>query len=191
MKKSRSSSKPHKKIKKTLKLSLVLKRKASFRPIIEDDLGWLYAGYKFGVFPFEEELGPAEFKETFVQFTMGFEEVYSLLAPLCGDSKDAGELKMVGIVGTATSGHRMEPHALWMPWATPMNKLGAVVKFLQSMRKNYLVMIFSDSENKDFFTYLQTSGILHRVGVYEHYFGLNEKAWAFHTRGLEDVVFDG
>lgn len=143
---------------------------------------WLYAAYRKGAFKLPDGLSQEDFVSAVMVETLGFEEIYTLFAPLYEESHHRGEKVPIGLVGANFNQHRMEVHAVWLPWASRRNILEASLKFLNFMRARHLVLIFVRKETRHFFEHLCRYGVLRNVGVIDDYWA-GASAWVFHTRG--------
>lgn len=131
-------------------------------------------------------LSRQQFEEAFLDLTAPFMHGFTLFAPLnMPGSERHGECQPVGLVLANTSGHRLEPHVTWMPWATDRNKVEAATHFLNAMREKWLVVVIADKNAKDFYTHLMKLGILNRVGRVMDWFRVGEPIWMFQTMGLK------
>ena len=66
------------------------------------------------------------------------------------------------------AGSRVEPHAVYFPWAGPRNRMEASLAYLNRRRKETPIVIWSPMEHKDFFIQMARYGILRRMGTLKH-----------------------
>lgn len=149
---------------------------------------WLWAAYKAGCpdFGFPNGMDPKEFEQAILDTIGNWAKGWMLMAPLYGEiTSDQGGIQPVGIVAAGITEHRMEPHVIWFPWASPRNRLEAAVAFLNEMRKTWQVVIFARPENagpKGLFTVLCKYAVLRPVGTFYRWFGDGEKAMIYQTK---------
>ena len=143
-----------------------LRRRPSFRPPEEGDMRWLYAGYMQGAFPtlFQRGLSPKDFTKALVaRFQQPDTKHFMLEAPTSLDTRIAGMIEaMVDL-------DKMEPHVLWLPWATPRNKLETLLHFLNEVRRTHESIIIADPDDKAFFETLCRYAVIRRVGTLERW----------------------
>lgn len=143
------------------------------------DIKYLWAAYKTGGFPnIQQGMTMLEFKQASEAQLLSY-DVALLLSAYNG-----GAVRPVGMILGYLSGHRMEPHATWFPWATARNKLETIVHFINESRRNYLVLVYAWGENQKFFIHLGKYGILKQVALIPHWFGPKEDALFFVSKGF-------
>lgn len=114
--------------------------------------------------------GP-EFREEAFRFLQAQQCSWIIAAPT------ARGMLPVGLVIGSTQGHRLFPHAIWFPWASPRNILEGTLVFLRdSIEANMLVVIASGTKFLPFFTKLHRYGILRRCGPIPGWFSDSEAA---------------
>lgn len=116
--------------------------------------------------------------------TSGAHEVYVAVGRLFRErSSRDGEMVPMGVAKANISGHRMEIHVHWLPWATRRNVLESTVRFLANMRKEFLVLVFAGDETKKFYEHVSRYGVLKRVGKITGYYSNGNDAILFQTKG--------
>ena len=80
----------------------------------------------------------------------------------------------VGIVGGLYRQEVLEPHVEWFPWATSRNKIEALLAFIDGMRKDTALLIFTDFEERNFWLRMAQYGVIRRVGKF---FRREGKVW--------------
>lgn len=141
----------------------------------DDGIGWLHAAYKSGAFGalFPPSMSSSEFREEAVRFLKRQQHAWIVYARM----RKGRERYPVGLVIGSSNGHRLYPHALWFPWASPRNILEGVLGFLRDATEaGYLVIIPSGRKFLPFFTKLMRYGIVRRVGVIPGWFSDDEAA---------------
>ncbi len=91
----------------------------------------------------------------------------------------------VGIVIGKIDDNRLEPHVFWFPWATPRNMLECTIKFLDTMRKAWTIIIFSEEKNHKWFKKIERYGVIRQVGKIDKYYPNGETASVFQNRSQE------
>ncbi len=152
---------------------VTLKRGPIFRPLVEDDLKYLGAAWKKGAL---DSMGGV-----FAEHDLSAQEFLQRAAEALADLPDGtgkwmleapvgGKLTPVGLMVAAVVEHRMEPNVYWFPWASMRNKLETVVKFINFMRRHYLVIVMHPVAMKPFFEAVARHGVLTRAGVIPGYY---------------------
>jgi hypothetical protein len=176
--KSTSNSEPsrHERRKPTPVLARALKRKPSSRPLVEDDLKWLWAAYRKGSFTdMPEGMTTAEFRVALYPVLGAADAAFVLVA---------GEMP-VGVVLARIDEHRLEPHAYWFSWATRRQKLEAALAFFSEWRKTFLIVVTAREESWPFFRHLVRYGVLRPLGgngIAFGWYGKNRPALVLQTR---------
>lgn len=160
-KKSESVSSPHPSLRRTLK------RKPTFHGLSDEDIKYLWAGYKKGVFDniFNPGLTAAQFAEVAVEYIL---TAYT-------HSWVLGE-KPLGVVFGINLGPFIYLTSIeWFPWATKRQKTEHTIGFLNLIRKELYCVWNCTEKDKRFFEYIARHGIIRRVGTLH---GLNHaKLW--------------
>lgn len=160
-KKSESVSSPHPSLRRTLK------RNPQFHILGNEDIKYLWAGYKKGSFDeiFKEGLNAQEFSEVAIEYILS---VYTHAWVL-------GE-KPLGVVFGVNLGPFVYLGTMtWFPWATKRQKSEHAIGFLNLIRKELYCVWDCSEEDKQFYEYIARHGIIRRVGTLH---GLNHaKLW--------------
>lgn len=174
------------------RLSNIDFKKYNFSLSDEDDMKYLWAGYKTGSFlalgdDFKESLTKEEFQENLETFVGA-----NNLTPISFFSED----KIIGMGFFWTRGRIMETgHLLWFSWATPQDILECYISFVNYTRKQihdstnqtFVVIEFAQEKDKMFFDVICKYGIMRRVGTsLEIYKG--EKACIYESRSYLNGV---
>lgn len=150
-KKSASDSQPHPRLNRTLK------RNPRFHGLGEEDIKYLWAGYKKGSFKdiFKEGLSAKAFSEIAVEYILS---VYTH-AWVLGD-------KPIGVVFGINVGPFIYLGSMeWFPWATKRQKIEHLIGFLNLTRKNLYCVFDCSEDDKKFYEYIARHGIIRRVGT--------------------------
>ena len=133
----------------------------------DDDIKYLWAGYKKGVFDdiFKEGLSAKTFSEVAVEYVLS---AYT-------HSWILGE-KPVGVVFGVNLGPFIYLGTMkWFPWTTNRQKIENAVGFLNEIRKELFCVWDCNEEDKRFYEHIARHGIIRRVGTLH---GLNHaKLW--------------
>jgi hypothetical protein len=105
--------------------------KPVLRPATPDDMGWLWAAYKFGAF---REIGDVSQDEFTARMTHALQQFPFHTVIEDRNAKFSKGQGPIGIVGALFNGWRLEPHVEWYPWATKRNQLRGTVAYLMRMR---------------------------------------------------------
>ncbi len=170
--------------------NLTLKRGASFIAVADatgEDWKYLGAAHAMGVFNdlldnWGEQIGddysslkPEEFRALMPALMETSGEYYVLhgIGPKCP--------RPVGLIAGIRMGHRLEPHVLWFGWATKRNRLETILRFIQDMRAENLLIIYATPENETLFHHIGKYGVFQRENgtVIENYYGMgvNGRVW--------------
>ncbi|MCH8243747.1 MAG: hypothetical protein IH897_14220 [Planctomycetes bacterium] len=145
------------------------------REIESDDWPYLWAGYKSGFFDEllkhlqVSELSQAEFR---VELDSMFrdEEFYVFSA------RRNGTVRPVGIGAVSREDHRIEPLVEWFFWASPVNKLETMLRFIEDKRKDNLILFFADHPTHKLCEHLARYGVLKGPKNVDNWFGFGEMA---------------
>lgn len=140
-------------------LSRTLKRKPQFWEMTDKDLRWTYAAYKLGAFGPITSKSPEQFNQEFQDRVMLHDVVFMMQSVT-----EKGRIP-VGI----TLGKFMGPilflgDTTWFPWASSRNKMECATHVLNELRREYIVMLFCDWNEKEFYVNIAKHGVIRRVG---------------------------
>jgi len=167
-------------------LKATLKREPFYREPIDDDLAYLWAAYRLDGLP-----------ETYVRRGLDKDAFMVRMVDLIASVADAKILMgprngvpcPVGLATIGGTGERLQPHAVWFPWATARNKIECTSDYLNNLRRErsatgrYLKgIIFAREETWTFFNHIMRRGILKRCGKIERWFDDNTPAMLYYTR---------
>lgn len=144
--------------------------------MVDSDLKWLWAAYRKGAFEMEEGLTAEAFKEALVEYLAAFNAIYTLLA------KVSGEQRPIGLAACNDQGYRIEPYAIWFPWASPRNKLESALNFFNKIRVTRLAVLFIPQKDIGLFEHLARYGVIQRRGTIGRFFEDGQFAAIFQTR---------
>ena len=150
-------------IKKHPKLKRLLHRGVRIYQPDNNDLRYFYAAHREGVFRkviAGTQMKPAEFNEAFAAFVDQFTGFYA--ASLKQD-------KPLVLVPYIKSDIRIEIHAIWMPWASPRNKLESTVAMFKELSRWNTVITTVLDEDLDFYMHVRKYGILRYIGEMKKY----------------------
>lgn len=143
---------------------------------------YLWAAYKKGALavmgePFDgDELRPADFEEAFLEH-VGANFNGGWVA-----EKDGTPL---GLILGWVRGRVIEVgDMIWFPWASARNVYEAVVRYMDDMRGDYVVLEFARLKDKKFFERVASHGIMRKVG-HAHSIYPDGPAVIFETKGKE------
>jgi len=124
----------------------------------------------------EEGLDQEGFKSGLERVLATFNTHYLMLA------RSEGEPRPVGMIGAIDGGYRIEPHALWFPWATPRNKLESWLNFLNKIRVTRLAIVYVPEKEISIYQHLERYGVIQRRGTISRFFEDGQFAAIFQTR---------
>lgn len=87
-----------------------------------------------------------------------------------------GTVRPVGIGDVSRVDHRIEPEVEWFFWATPINKLETMLRFIEDKRKDNLILFFADGQTHKLCEHLARYGILKGPKNVDNWFGFGEMA---------------
>ncbi len=95
----------------------------------------------------------------------------------------------VGIAAVEKPGMKIQPHAIWFPWASPRNKVESASQYLNEIRRQrgpngrfYKALIWAPEKTWTFFEHMMRRGILKRSGKVENWFDDGSTAMLFYTK---------
>lgn len=116
------------------------------------------------------------FKDALGQILAAFNAHYFLMA------KNGGESKPVGFIGAVDNGYRMEPHALWFPWATDRNRLESWLNFLNKIRVTRLAIVIVPEKELNIYKHLERYGVIQRRGTIIRFFEDGQSAAIYQSK---------
>ena len=137
----------------------------NIRPFEEEDLKYLWAAYRKGAFEVLGDISQEDFTNKFINKLPEYHWAW-----LIEDKNPAypDGYGPIGLVLSYFDGWEMEPHFHSFPWATPRNKVKAVVGFMQMARYEKgvgVLNIFSDAADMEFFKHMgKRYGVMYYVG---------------------------
>ena len=149
--KSDSGSSPHPRLTRTLK------RNPKFHGLGEDDIKYLWVGYKKGIFSdiFKEGLSAKEFSEVAVEYMLtAYTHAWVL-----------GETPVGVVFGINVGPFVYLGSVKWFPWATKRQISEHLIGFLNLIRKELNCVWDCTEEDKNFYEYIARHGIIRRVGT--------------------------
>ncbi len=145
------------------------------RLLKESDTATLFLGYQTGAFkqiigeiPESGGLGLKEFS-AFVGMQAARGELWVTL----GKSEKFKERDRVPIAWWLVHirmDHLIEPHVVWMPWATPRQILEGSLRFILDQRVDREIAVYGERQFSPFWVRLAQYGLLSRVGTWPAYF---------------------
>jgi len=150
------------------RLRRTLKRSASYRPIEDEDVRYVWAAYKKGALAmmgeaFTKDMNAEEFKTLFEQFVIAnHHAAWTLLAPTA-----KGKIP-VGIVLAAwvpNAPYMLVNGCCWFPWASKRNIIESSVTFFNGIRKEHQLVFYALPEHKRTYEVCAMHGIVRRVGT--------------------------
>ena len=95
----------------------------------------------------------------------------------------------MGIAVVEEPGSRLQPHAVWFPWASSRNKIECAAHYLNEMRRQrdprgkfYKALILAPEKTWTFFEHMMRRGILKRCGKLDNWFDDGSPAMLFYTK---------
>lgn len=135
-----------------------------FEALADEHLKFLWAAYKLGEFRdlFEEDLEAVEFTTKAIE-TLNSAMVAGTELVIAFADTPKGNIPVVLI--TIHSNFKIAwPHAGWMPWASPRNKVEIGVKFFRDLKRTHLGLVTATPEDQPYFRHLAKYGLLRTVG---------------------------
>lgn len=182
-------------VKRTPKLSRLLKGNTRFEFAVEDHIPYFWAAYRVGSFDnlhpiFKEKLSNEGFSEALENYISE-----NNLTPFSFFGIVDGKERIIGIALFWVKGRIAETSdIIWFPWASKRVILECYVNFINNMRKEkfndtdkeYVVLEYAEEKDKNFFDHVCSYGIMRRVGTsYEVYH--NEKCCIYESRSIRDA----
>lgn len=132
----------------------------------DGDLKFLWAAYRQGAMKElspalqKEGLKPQEFSETLLEYlAANFTDAW------IAEAETLEGFKPAGLVVAWTRGRVIEiGDMIWFPWTTARNTLEAVVKFMDQLRRDFVVLEFARIEDKKFFERVAAHGVMRKIG---------------------------
>lgn len=148
------------------RLRRTLKRRASYRPIEDEDVKYAWAAYKKGALAamgFSKEMSADEFKMTFEAFVISSHHAaWTLIAPTKKGNIPVG----IVLAAWAPNAPYMIVNGLcWFPWASKRNVLEAIICFLNGVRKEHPLVFYALPEHKRTYEVCAMHGVVRRVGT--------------------------
>jgi hypothetical protein len=134
---------------------------------LEDaDLKFVWAAYRLGALtslaPVFERPGmkSQEFAEVFVDHLLAnFTDAW------IAEAETLEGFKPAGLIIVWTRGRVIEiGDMVWFPWASARNTLESVVKFMDQLRRDFVVLEFARIEDKKFFERVAAHGVMRKIG---------------------------
>lgn len=152
----------------------LLKRGGSHRPFRGEDIPYLYAAYRRKALNGTPEgMNPAEFR-VYVEAKVAeqMETGGDYLTLICQTPLGEIPVGVVQIIVTQAPDVRPQaiPHVIWFPEASVRNKLEASVRFLDHLRKGFMVLIVAGEANWRFFHRVGQYGVIRAVGKLRNYY---------------------
>jgi len=144
-------------LKKNLLSRLLRKDDIKLSHLDIDDMPYLWAGYRMGVW--DGLINDGLDKEDFNEIIAGLSEAVVFMVIESND-------KPLALVSLREDTRVIEPHIDWFPWAEDRDKLVGVVRLILDIREIKPVFIWSKKETKKFFTHIAKYGIIRRVGTF-------------------------
>lgn len=142
------------------------------------DIDFLYVAYRKGALdelladiqarfdlPGIEVLNKAELRAIFSEFTL-LGEFYTFTARTTGFKSVKGDVP-VGLLGADREDHKLKPHMLWFPWATPRNKVECALRFITELRHDTIIYVWDRPEDHGFWVRIAQFGVFKRIGKTE------------------------
>lgn len=124
-----------------------------------------------------------EFTDRMIELINTFADVKTMMGPRHGVPSP------MGIAVVERPGSRLQPHAVWFPWATARNKIECAAQYLGELRRQrgpngrfYKALIFAPEATWTFFEHLMRRGVLKRCGKVENWFDDGTPSMLFYTK---------
>lgn len=182
-------------VKRTPKLSRLLKNNTSYEYAVEDHIPYFWAGYRVGAF---DNLTPVfKNKLTNEEFADELDDYISTnnLTPFSLFGVVKGVPRIIGIAMFWVRGRVMETSdIIWFPWASKRLILECYINFVNKIRKeefdktgkNYMILEYAQEKDAKFFDHVCSYGIMRRVGTsYEIY--QDAKCCVYESRSIKNA----
>lgn len=163
-------------VKRAPRLKRVVKRGIRIREASETHIRYFYAGYKLGAFKEQidgTDMTAIEFTDALTQYTEPFTHLFT---------SDTGEEKPLCLGVGKLEENRLEIHNIWMPWATPRNKLESTIAFYTEYNRWYTVITTIFEEALPFYNHVRKYGVVRLVGEIRDF---NEKGTVYIFQGVK------
>lgn len=138
------------------RLNRTLKRNPQVRDLTGDDLKYLWVAYKQGSLPLQEGLTPQEFDDAAIDALLS---IYNFGWTFLKDNKPIG-FTFASSVGPFL----FLGDAIWLPNASPRNKIEHATNLLNILRKETKAMFTCEQKDNDYYLHIARHGIIRRVG---------------------------
>ena len=150
-----------------------MRRDVGFRDFADQDIKYLWAAEKYN----GHEINPEEFKEAIYE---RFNESYDFAWTIEANTKNG--YRPIGVIFGLHSG----PFILlgdmtWFPWSSKRNIIEGTTNFINAMKKDFLLLGYTNLKDKKFFEHIARHGILKRVGTIDGLYK-DEPAALFQSR---------
>lgn len=147
------------------RLRKTLARNIQVRPVVDDDLKYLWAAYRKGALKSlfsNEGMTSEEFRLSFDDAASRFSEGWIIEADTSAGRRPAGVVfgKMDAILP-----FMIIAGIVWFPWATKRNIIEGTVTFFEGIRRTIPWMGFATDEHKRLYEVCCMHGIMRRVGT--------------------------
>jgi hypothetical protein len=134
-------------------------RKVTVSPLSEDDMPFLWAAYRKGVWGdiLRDDLTRDEFSEA-IYLLSKQKMLFAIKAP--------NKYPVVGIAGMTPGEHCDQADAEWFPWATTRNKLEGSIRAILTLRDLSPFLIWANESQTEFLTHVARYGVLRRMGKF-------------------------
>jgi len=127
------------------------------RPYEEGDIKYFWASEKHS----GNETDPEDFAERLKATLFSYYDVGFTMEALT----PKGRLPVGAVFGKYVGPFLWLGATKWLGWASERNKIESAVNLLNELRKDGLVMLYSNMADKDFYTHISKHGVIRRVGT--------------------------
>jgi hypothetical protein len=126
----------------------------------EPDRRYAWAAYKLGAF------GPMS-NANASEFTKQLDDYLALhdIAFIVESVTNKGRIPVGMVVGKYMGPILYLGDTTWFPWASPRNKMETITNLLNELRRHYIVMLFCNMQDKEFYLNIAKHGVIRRVGT--------------------------
>lgn len=123
-----------------------------------------------------QEMKALEYEEYFVKLTAGGTHLFVVTDTYKGDDRP------VGLLVQNSNGQAYESHVWWMQWASKRDKLTAALTFIDVMRDEQTILVYSMKEDNRLWEQMGRYGVFRKVGRIHKYFPQGADALVWQSR---------
>lgn len=140
---------------------------------MDSDIKYLYAAHKHIT---QSGVSPKDFKTEYGCLIHDkYDYGWTIEAPT-----SKGVIPVGCVFGIQNGDFIMVGDLIWFPWASNRNKLEGIIEYINGVRKEHLVLFYSQEKDKRFYVHIMRYGIINRIGRIDEIY--DEPATLFQTR---------